>query len=182
MHDSQPIKLARLREWLYTLPWRWRWLRLHAARMMFKSIPHGRLLGLEVTGVGEAVVEAVLPYREDLIGNPWTGALHSGPVTVLIDQLSGAAACLATRPPNLVATLDLRLDYLRAATPGKAVHARAHAYRVTRHIVFVKCEAHDGDPRDPIAIGTSCFMRNGTLQAKPLEIVRRALRRRLRQR
>lgn len=161
---------------LLALVWRSQRLRLVAARAMFQSVPHGRLLGMYVTRCDDNGVEAVLPQQASIIGDPVNERIHPGPLTVLIDQVSGAAACLATRPPSLVATLDLRLDFLRPTRPGRDIQAHASAYRVTRQIVFVHCEAHDGDPADPVAIGSSSFMRNGVLEAGPVEMATRALR------
>jgi acyl-coenzyme A thioesterase PaaI-like protein len=59
------------------------------------------------------------------------------------------------RPP---ATLDLRVDYLRPATPGKTVVGRGECYRITRSIAFVRGQAHDGDPADPLAHVAGTFM------------------------
>lgn len=143
--------------------WRQRWLRYCVAALFFRVIPHGRLLGLRVAGAGTDTIEAVLPYRPELIGNPWSDAVHGGAVTTMIDQTSGAAASLSSAPPSVVATLDLRVDYLRPARPGAALRAVAQAYRVTERIVFVRCLVHDGDPAQPLAIGMSTFMRNGPL-------------------
>jgi acyl-coenzyme A thioesterase PaaI-like protein len=56
------------------------------------------------------------------------------------------------------ATLDLRVDYLRPAVPGRAVIGRGSCYRMTRSIAFVRGFAHDGDPDDPVANVTGTFM------------------------
>src|SRR3546814_8708924 len=49
------------------------------------------------------------------------------------------------------ATLDLRVDYLRPATPGKTIIGRGECYRVTKSVGFVRGLAHDGDNADPVA-------------------------------
>lgn len=59
------------------------------------------------------------------------------------------------------ATLDLRVDYLRPATPGKTVIGRGECYRITRAIGFVRGQAHDGDPADPLAHVAGTFMFTG---------------------
>src|SRR3546814_12771740 len=58
------------------------------------------------------------------------------------------------------ATLDLRIDYLRPATPGKTVIGRGECYRITRSIAFIRGQAHDGDADDPLAhvAGTYMFL------------------------
>jgi uncharacterized protein (TIGR00369 family) len=125
----------------------------------FTAIPHSRVLGLEVVEVGVGVVVARLPYAKQLVGNPVTGVVHGGVITTLVDQTSGSAVFTATGQSEAIATLDLRIDYLSPATPGEAVLARAHCYRVTRQIAFVRCAVYHRDPEDPIATSVSTFMR-----------------------
>ena len=57
-------------------------------------------------------------------------------------------------------TLDLRVDYMRPAEPRKPVYARAEAYKVTRNIIFTRCEAFQ-DPGETIANCVGTFMRIG---------------------
>lgn len=157
-HHPDPIRrrrtpLRRVRHWLALL----------AARAFFRAVPHVRRLGMRPVKVRRRGLVARLPFQQALVGDPWRGHLHGGVVTTLIDQTSGTAASFAVFPPNIVATLDLRLDHLRPASPGRDVIAEAEAYRVTHHVIFVRCTAHDGDPADPIAYGTASFMRNGVL-------------------
>jgi acyl-coenzyme A thioesterase PaaI-like protein len=56
------------------------------------------------------------------------------------------------------ATLDMRVDYLRPATPGKRIVGRGECYGTTRSVGFVRGMAHDGDPGDPVAHVTGTFM------------------------
>ncbi|MFV8836021.1 PaaI family thioesterase [Aquisalimonas sp.] len=135
--------------------------RRYFGRRFFNSIPHSRRMGLRVTRVGRRSFTAGVGYRDELVGNPYNGHLHGGVLTTLIDQTSGAAAFFSRSPPQLVATLDLRIDHLRPAAAGKDVEARAECYHVTRHIAFVRCVAYDDDPDDPVATSVSAFMRNG---------------------
>lgn len=143
------------------------WFRRLAARAFFRRIPHGRALGLRVIEVEPAALTAELPYREEIIGHPWAGFVHSGAITTLIDQACGTAASLAVSPPALVATLDLRLDWLRPATPGRTVRARAECVSIKRHVIFVRCAAYHDDPAEPVALATGTFMRTGRLLRSP---------------
>ncbi len=132
-----------------------------AARLFFSKIPHSQALGLEVLDGGEGWLISRVAYRDDLVGNPSTGHLHSGLLTTLIDQTSGAAAVFTSLPPEGVATLDLRIDHLRPAAPGEPLHALAECYRVTRHICFVRSVAYADDRERPVATSVSSFMRTG---------------------
>jgi len=59
-----------------------------------------------------------------------------------------------------IATLDLRIDYLRAAAPRTAVTCEAFGYKTTRSIGFVRAEAWDLDRSDLIATAQAAFMIN----------------------
>lgn len=133
--------------------------RRRLADRFFAAIPHSQVLGLEIVEVGLDTVVARLPYAERLVGNPMTGVLHGGVITTLVDQTSGTAVFAAVGRAESIATLDLRIDYLCPATPGRAILARAHCYRVTRQIAFVRCRVYHDDPEDPVATSMSTFMR-----------------------
>lgn len=127
-------------------------------RRFMTAVPHNNALGLEVESLEEARAEFRLPYAERLVGNPETGVLHGGAISALMDAVCGAAVFQALRKPMAIATLDLRIDYLRPATPGRDVRARAHCYKVTRHVAFVRGVAFHDDEDDPIATSTGTFM------------------------
>ncbi|MFW5926104.1 MAG: PaaI family thioesterase [Myxococcota bacterium] len=129
------------------------------------AVPHNAALGLRAVDCGPGWATLELPYDDKLVGNPETGVLHGGAVTSLIDATSGMSVFMALMKPTRIATLDLRIDYLRPATPGQGVLARAECYKVTRQVAFVRGVAHHAeDPDDPIASAAGTFMifREGT--------------------
>jgi uncharacterized protein (TIGR00369 family) len=119
---------------------------------------HNGMLGMEYHAHGADWAELALPYRADLIGDPATGILASGPIITLMDMVSSIATWLKAKQFQPQATLDLRIDYLRPAEPGKTVIGRAECYKLTRRIAFVRGEAHDGDPAHPVAHVTGTYM------------------------
>jgi uncharacterized protein (TIGR00369 family) len=123
-----------------------------------QKVPHNRALGLEFERFdrGEAVM--TLPYQERLVGNPDTGVLHGGAITSLLDACCGAAVFMALDDPQPIATLDLRIDYLRPAVPGANVRAHASCFKVTRNVAFVRAVAFHDDESDPIAAAAGTFM------------------------
>lgn len=121
-------------------------------------VPHNRELGFEIVEVGPgAAVVARLPFDERLVGNPDDGLLHGGAITTLLDAAGGAAVYVRLGVPRPIATLDLRIDYLKPAARG-AVFARAECIKVTRNVGFVRMTAYQEDPADPVALGTATFM------------------------
>lgn len=128
-----------------------------ASRFVF-SRGHPGWLGLHYTAHGENWVELTLPWREDLVGETGSGVLASGPIISLMDMACGMAIWTTTGEFRAAATLDLRVDYMRPARQGAAVHGRAECYRVTRSAAFLRGTAHDGDPDDPVAHVAGVFM------------------------
>ena len=122
-------------------------------------VPHNRALGLAMVALEDGEARMRLPYSLDLVGNPETGVLHGGPITSLMDACCGAAVFMKLSSPAPIATLDLRIDYLRPATAGRDVIAHAACYRLTRNVAFVRAMAyHDPDEADPIAAAAGAFM------------------------
>ncbi len=136
--------------------------RLARAQAFFDAIPHSRVLGLELVDFRDNTATARVAYRAELIGNPANGSIHGGVIITLIDQTSGVAVFASLPEPEMVATLDLRIDYLRTPRPGAAVYARAHCHRITAAIAFVRCEVYHDQEAEPVAVSISSFMRTGS--------------------
>jgi uncharacterized protein (TIGR00369 family) len=131
--------------------------RLIQARDVMQSLPHAQSLGMIVTETAEGSATITMPYDTRLIGDPATGVLHGGAISALMDTASGAAVMCHPSAPAATATLDLRIDYMRPATPGQAITARAICHHVTRTVAFVRVTATDADESRPVAMGTGTF-------------------------
>jgi uncharacterized protein (TIGR00369 family) len=135
--------------------------------MMMQGTPHARALGFELMDVQRGRAWGRAPFRDDLVGDAAAGVIAGGVVTALLDQLCGVAAMSAQTTPSSTATIDLRIDYMRAAAPGRAVLAQAHCYKITRSVAFVRAVAYDVDPEDPVANATAAFMIAANAGRKP---------------
>lgn len=125
---------------------------------------HGGRIGIAYRAHGDDWVEMTLPYREDMIGDPELGVLASGPIVALMDMATSLSIWVKRGRFLPQATLDLRVDYLRAARPGRDVIGRGECYALKRSISFIRGIAHDGDPDDPIAHVAGTYM---NLDAQP---------------
>jgi uncharacterized protein (TIGR00369 family) len=119
---------------------------------------HGGLIGLRLDRGEPGQAWSSLPFHPVFVGDTATGVLHGGVVTSMLDESCGMAVQLATPGLGTLATLDLRIDYLRPATPGQTIRAHAHCYRLTRSIGFVRAIAYQDSEADPVASAAATFM------------------------
>jgi len=126
--------------------------------MLLTAVPFAAALKMAVLEIAGPRVIAKVPYDAKLVGNPETGVIHGGVITALLDNACGIAVAGATGMPGTFATLDLRIDYMKPATPGEDIFAFAECYKVTRNIAFARGTAYQGDRDDPIATCAAAFM------------------------
>lgn len=122
--------------------------------------------------IGAVVVEAMpgkstirLPYAPHLVGNPDTGVVHGGVITGLLDHACGMAVgsalgALSGTPGAMrgIATLDLRIDYMKAAKPGADIFVIGECVKITRQIVFARGRAYQESEDNVIASATGTFI------------------------
>ena len=124
-----------------------------------EALPQARALALRLEAVGEGEMVLSMPYAERLIGDPVSRVIHGGAVSTLMDTCSGGA--VISHPEMAAATtatLDLRIDYMRPATPGRRIFARATCYHVTRTVAFTRAQAWcEGEEDRPVAAATGAF-------------------------
>ncbi len=125
-------------------------------------IPLAREFGVTVDSVEGEELTLRLPYSDLLVGDSAKGTLHSGALTVLLDQTLGlSAVCSDKTKPALAPTLDLRIDHLGIAPPGKDILATASVYRATSKVFFVEGVAYCESRDKPIARALGTWVRVG---------------------
>jgi len=122
--------------------------------------PHGQAIGMEMVGTEGRVVMVKVPYAEHLVGDPDTGIIHGGVITATLDNASGwAVRCHEQyQEGQSMATLDIRIDYMRPAEPHQDLLVNAECYKLTANIAIVRAQAHQGNLADPIATSVAAFM------------------------
>lgn len=125
---------------------------------MLSYTPHAHCLGMRVVETGPCFAIVCLPYQTRLVGDPARKVIFGGAITTLLDHTSGLAIACSLETLQAIATIDLRVDYLRAAEPGLDLYARIDCYRVTRSVAFVRGIAYERSPEEPFANCVGAFM------------------------
>ncbi|HEX2591198.1 MAG TPA: PaaI family thioesterase [Rhizomicrobium sp.] len=119
-------------------------------------------IGAELVHVEAGKAQVRLPYGPHLVGDPDTGVVHGGVITGLLDQTCGMAVGSALREHRSYATLDLRIDYMKAAKPHQDILVEAETVKVAHEIVFTRGIAYQESRDVPIAMATGTFMMTST--------------------
>lgn len=118
-------------------------------------------LGIRYAEHGENWASLELVYHPSLDGYGEPGVISGGAVFTLMDASSGMAVALAHKQVTPMATVDLRLDYLRPPLAGRNIRSRVECYRLTRRFGFTRGVAYNDDPSHPIAHASGIFIISG---------------------
>jgi len=127
------------------------------ARQFTEVLPHSKALGMHVEEVGPGRAVMSMPYDPALVGDPVGGVIFGGAVSALMDTCSGLAVITHPEAQVVTATLDLRIDYMRAAAPGQGLWTEAHCHHVGRNVAFGRATAYDDDRSRPVATASGAF-------------------------
>jgi uncharacterized protein (TIGR00369 family) len=123
-----------------------------------QKIPMAKFIGVKVLEIEEGFVKLLFPYREEFIGDPRTKRLHGGYTATATDLAGGVAAMTyMTSQEDDVATIDMRIDYVR---PGKAKEIIAEGTVISRRRRTILCEMnvyHADEPEKVIVVGRGVF-------------------------
>ena len=141
------------------------------------GVPYIEFLGIQFDRRGDELT-AILPFRDDLIGNPMLPALHGGAtaafleVTAIIElswallwddmekAQNGVPMLDPANLPRLPKTIDFTVDFLRSGLPRDA-YARARVNRSGRRYASVHVEAWQDNRARPFAQASGHFLLSG---------------------
>lgn len=126
---------------------------------MIVSAPFHRWLNLRLVALTEEHVDIALPWREELIADPKARYTHGGVLATMIDLAADFA--IAAKLGRGVPTIDMRVDYHRAAMPGEELIARGRVLKMGRTIATAEAELRRADGT-LIASGRGVYMTAST--------------------
>jgi uncharacterized protein (TIGR00369 family) len=106
------------------------------------AAPFNSWMGLTVIALDEDKVEIGLKWREEMVSNPAARYTHGGILGALIDAAADFAVAAKVGAP--VPTVDVRVDYHRAAKPGD-LKAVARVVRLGSTNSVAEAHVFDGD-------------------------------------
>jgi uncharacterized protein (TIGR00369 family) len=132
----------------------------HDVHDHLSHVPHAAAIGMRLVEYRDGAAVVRVPYDDKLVGDPDTGVLHGGVITAVLDNASGMAVPREGLTPEqrAIATLDLRIDYMRPATPREDLMVTAECYQLTRSIAFVRARAWQESDEATIASSVATFM------------------------
>jgi uncharacterized protein (TIGR00369 family) len=125
--------------------------------LMEEHIPFNKHLGMKALVVTPELVDLMLPFRPEYIGDPMRPALHGGTISTLIDTAGGAVAFLNVDASERVSTVDLVVDYLRPG-PAADIVARAKIVRRGNRVIIANVSVFGAaTPDDIVAQGRGVY-------------------------
>lgn len=126
-------------------------------QFMEQGVPFNRWMGLRLieSHPGEMIIH--MPFREDMVGDPFRPALHGGVVAALLDAIGGGAVFTQLGVHDRASTVDLRVDYLK---PGecKDVFSRGKVLRMGNRVATAQMTCwHEGEENDPFATAIGVY-------------------------
>ena len=123
-------------------------------------IPFNRFLGLKLESFNtdNGDVTTRLAMRPEYLGNARRAMPHGGLISFLIDATAGASAALSLDDYSLierVATIDMRVDYLKPAQ-GEVLLTSSEVMRPGKRIINIRSEIRD-ELGTLVALGSNTF-------------------------
>ncbi|MBT9610807.1 MAG: PaaI family thioesterase [Aquabacterium sp.] len=129
---------------------------LNAAKVFFGSNhPLFKTMDIDIASIDNGKAEMTMPFSMQLSDH--RGALHRGALVTLLDTTSGLAIFSALQTLQPIATIDLRIDYLRSIPAGVGVRAVVDCIATTATVAFIVGKALAEGQDEPVAMVAGSF-------------------------
>ncbi|GBE16055.1 hypothetical protein BMS3Abin14_02135 [bacterium BMS3Abin14] len=118
-------------------------------RFMEEDIPFNKLLGIKVEECREGFARVTVPFRDELVGDARRPALHGGVLSAVIDACGGLAVWSRFELRDLIATVDMRTDFLRPG-PNCDICVESNVVRMGNRVSVVHSIVYPAGDRSTI--------------------------------
>ncbi|MDX1909304.1 MAG: hotdog fold thioesterase [Bacteroidia bacterium] len=144
-----------------------------AIQFMEQMIPVHRFLGVKVLEIRDGYCKMLFPFREEVLGNFRARRWHGGIIATALDSVGGAVASTTlTSMEDKLATIDMRVDYIRGTSPTDLI-VKGVLVRSGNRIIATDMEAWQENEQKLVATGRamySVFRQQGEVPASPFEL------------
>jgi uncharacterized protein (TIGR00369 family) len=131
-----------------------------------KSIPHVQATGMTCDSMGGGAAVVSMPANPAWVGETIRGTLHPGCATGLADTACAMAVSSLMNPIGPLATLDLRMDFLRPAIAGLDLVCEAKCIRLSSHVGFAQGLVFQTGQPEPVATVNANMMLGTAAQGR----------------
>lgn len=127
-----------------------------------ETIPMHKFLGLKIELLEKSFVRISVPFKKELVGDFRNNRWHGGVIATVMDSVGGViGATHFTSLDDKIATIDLRIDYLRGAEP-EAIMVEGKIIRFGNRILVARMKAFQNDKLIAEGKGVYNFIRMNT--------------------
>ncbi|MCD6060451.1 MAG: hypothetical protein K0R03_343 [Moraxellaceae bacterium] len=131
-------------------------INFEAAKVFFGSHhPLFKTMGIDIARIDNGKAEMTMPFSMQLSDH--RGALHRGALVTLLDTTCGLAIFSALQTMRPIATIDLRVDYLRPTPTGVGLRAVVDCVATTATVAFIVGKALAEGQEEPVATVAGSF-------------------------
>ncbi|MPM30567.1 hypothetical protein SDC9_77117 [bioreactor metagenome] len=134
-----------------------------------RQVAFNQVIGLQITRIAPECVESSIAMKPELVGHFAYNRVHGGVISAALDAMAGLAVMAAIgarhmdEPPvrrlqrfSRLGTIDLRVDYLRAAI-GARFKQRAQVLRLGSRVATVRMEFLSASD-ELLSVGTASYI------------------------
>ncbi len=126
-------------------------------RQWIEASPFTSWLGLQVHAAPTGL-EAILPFEEKNVGNPFIRSLHGGIVSAALECGGGLLAARLHGLDRIQRPASISISYLRS-TADRDLNIQVLPIKTGRRLLFLTAKAWQDDDDKPVAIATMTFLR-----------------------
>ncbi|MFK7797021.1 MAG: PaaI family thioesterase [Aureispira sp.] len=122
-----------------------------------EQIPIHKFLGVQLLEIKEGYAKVRVPFQEIVLGDIVRRRWHGGILATMMDSVGGlTGAAYFSSPQDKMATIDMRVDYLKGAEAAPII-VEGKIVRLGRRILVTKMYVWDEQEENLLAEGKGVY-------------------------